>query len=148
MPVRPLHRSERELLACFAPAVDLDRVRVVTRYSRLGRLVTRLSGGVAVTLGYRIFLPSDPNLPLMAHELTHVSQYQRWGWWRYYVSGVWNQFILRLLFRRDVYRWKAIPGKLFEQFGMEQQGQIVEDCFNVHSPRRGDAKTISPFIPR
>jgi hypothetical protein len=148
LPVRPLHRTERELLACFAPAVDLERVRVVTRHSRLGRLVTRLSGGAAVTLGYRIFLPSDPNLPLMAHELTHVSQYQRWGWWRYYISGIWNQFILRRLCRRDVYRWQAAPGKTFEQFGMEQQGQIVEDCFNLHSPRRGDARTISPFMPR
>ena len=147
MPVRPLHRAERELLACFAQSVDLDRVRIFTRYSWLGRLVGRLSGGAAVALGYRIFLAQDNSLPLLAHELTHVSQYQRWGWWRYYLSGMWNQLGLRLLLRRDVYRWREVPGKGFEEFSMEQQGQIVEDCFNAASPRRSEARQISPFRP-
>jgi len=146
-PVRPLHRAERELLTCFASAVDLDRVRIITRYSWLGRLVTRISGGSAVALGYRIFLPGDNSLPTLAHELTHVSQYQRWGWWRYYLSGTWNQVVLRLLLRRDVYHWREETGKPFDQFGMEQQGQIVEDCFNAASPRRIAAATISPFRP-
>ena len=148
LPVRALHRAERELLTCFASAVDLDRVRIITRYSWLGRLVTRISGGAAVALGYRIFLPGDNSLPILAHELTHVSQYQRWGWWRYYLSGAWNQVVLRLLLRRDVYDWRTEGGKAFDKFGMEQQGQIVEDCFNVASPRRGEARHLSPFLPK
>lgn len=147
MPVRALHRAERELLTCFASSVDLDRVRIITRYSRLGRFVTRMSGGVAVALGYRIFLPGENSLPVLAHELTHVSQYQRWGSVRYYLAGIWNQIVLRLLLRRDVYRWSTETGKTFHQFGMEQQGQIVEDCFNVASPRRTEAQHISPFRP-
>ena len=147
LPVRPLHRAERELLTCFATAVELDRVRIITRYSWLGRLVTRLSGGAAVALGYRIFLPGENHLPTLAHELTHVSQYQRWGGVRYYFAGIWNQVVLRLLLRRDVYGWRPDGGKAFHQFGMEQQGQIVEDCFNLASPRRTAAQYISPFRP-
>ncbi|HEV8123504.1 MAG TPA: DUF4157 domain-containing protein [Gemmatimonadales bacterium] len=148
VPVRPLHQAERELLACFAQSVDLDRVRIFTRYSWLGRVMARVSGGAAVALGYRIFLPATNSLPLLAHELTHVSQYQRWGWWRYYLTGAWNQVVLRLLLRRDVYGWREETGKPFDQFGMEQQGQIVEDCFNVASPRRLAATIISPFRPK
>jgi len=147
LPVRPLHRAERELLTGFASAVDLDRVRIVSRYSWLGRLVTRFSGGAAVALGYRIFLPGENSLPILAHELTHVSQYQRWGRLRYYLAGIWNQVVLRLLLRRDVYDWRADAGKTFHQFGMEQQGQIVEDCFNIASPRRTAAQHLSPFRP-
>ena len=33
----------------------------------------------------------------LAHELTDVSQYQRWGWWRI-TCGAWTQVVLRLLF--------------------------------------------------
>jgi hypothetical protein len=146
-PVRPLHRAERELLACFGAAVDLERVRVVTSFSRWGRLVTRISRGAAVTLGYRIYLPGESRLALLAHELTHVSQYQAWGRLRYYLAAFWNQFVLRGMLGRDVYAWEAQSGKPFTEFGMEQQCQIVEDCFNVASPRRTEAQQLSPFVP-
>lgn len=148
LPVRPLHQAERELLGCFAQSVDLDRVRIFTQHSRLGRVVARVTGGAAVALGYRIILPGNNSLPVLAHELTHVSQYQRWGRWRYYLSGAWNQVVLRLLLRRDVYRWRTEAGKTFDQYGMEQQGRIVEDCFNVASPRRAEARHLSPFLPK
>ncbi|MEP7326272.1 MAG: hypothetical protein ABI836_10020 [Gemmatimonadota bacterium] len=148
LPVRPLLQAERELLACFAEAVDLDRVRIFTRHSRLGRVVARMSGGAAVALGYRIIVPGSNSLPLLAHELTHVSQYQRWGRWRYYLCGAWTQVVQRLLLRHDVYHWRTEAGKTFDQFGMEQQGKIVEDCFNVASPRRTEARHLSPFRPK
>jgi hypothetical protein len=41
------------------------------------------------------------------------------------------------------YRYTPEPGKPFAAYGMEQQGQIVEDCFRGYP----DARAISPFQP-
>jgi hypothetical protein len=41
------------------------------------------------------------------------------------------------------YAYTVNPGKPFSAYGMEQQGQIVEDCFRG----KPDARTISPFHP-
>jgi hypothetical protein len=140
--------SERELLQSFAASVDLDRVRIYSSHTRFGRLVGILSRGSAVALGYRIVVPGRLRLPVLAHELTHVSQFERWGALRYFVNGIWHQFILRGLLRRDVYRWELEPGKPFERYGMEQQGQIVQDCYDHASGQRTAARLISPFAPR
>lgn len=145
---RGLVSSERELLASFAASIDLDRVRIYSSRTRFGRVVGFLSGGSAVALGYRIVVPGRLYLPVLAHELAHVSQFERWGALRYFASGVWHQFILRGLLRRDVYRWELEPGKPFERYGMEQQGQIVQDCYDHASRQRAGAQLISPFTPR
>ncbi len=144
---RPLIQTERELLASFAGAVDLDRIRIYDRGTPFGRLVSVLARGAAVALGHRIVVSGPVYLPTLAHELAHVSQYTRWGPARYFLAGFWNQIVLRILLGRDVYRWEFEPGKLFHHYGMEQQGQIVEDCYDVASPRRAHALLISPFTP-
>jgi hypothetical protein len=101
--------------------------------------VLGLSGGRAVALGNRIFLPGrcegDP--AVLAHELTHCAQYQAWGPWRYFARGLAAQ--ARELFHRRLgwgvspYAYRLEEGKPFEAYGIEQQGQIVEDSV------RGDA---------
>lgn len=144
---RPLVSSERELLQCFSGTIDLDRVRIYNHRSLLGRLVIGLTRGAAIALGYRIFIPRDLTLPVMAHEMAHVCQYQEWGALRYLARGAWNQIVLRALLGRDVYRWEAEPGKSFLDYGMEQQGQIVQDCFDVNSSRRASAQLLSPYKP-
>ena len=146
-PSRPLVSSERELLHCFGGTIDLDRVRIYNSRSLLGRVIIGLTRGAAIALGYRIFIPRDITLPVMAHELAHVCQYQEWGALRYLARGAWNQIVLRVLLGRDVYGWEPKEGKPFSEYGMEQQGQIVQDCFDVHSPRRADAERLSPFSP-
>ena len=144
---RPLLSSERELLQCFSASIDLDRVRIYNDRSLLGRLIIRLTRGAAIALGYRIFISRDLTLPVMAHEMAHVCQYEEWGALRYLARGAWNQIVLRAVLGRDVYRWEPEPGKSFVEYGMEQQGQIVEDCFDLSSSRRDSAQLLSPYKP-
>jgi hypothetical protein len=144
---RPLIPAERELLECFASHIDLDRVRIHNSPTWLTRLVGLFTGGSAIALGYRVFLPGRISLPTLAHELTHVSQFERWGAFRYFTLGVWNQLVLRSLLRRNVYRWEFQPGKSFADYGMEQQGQIVQDCFDITSTKRAAAQVVSPYSP-
>ena len=135
-------------------AVDCSRVRLHRR-ARAGpaglarRLVLRLSGGRAVALGNHVFLSerAGEDLAVIAHELTHCGQYQAWGSWRYFSRGAAVQ-LRELLHRRlgvgvSPYAYQPDPGRPFEMYGMEQQGQIVEDSF------RGmpEALAISPFRP-
>ena len=41
------------------------------------------------------------------------------------------------------YRYSSEPEQPFSSYGMEQQGQIVEDCFRGHPA----ARHLSPFQP-
>ena len=137
-------------LACLPLPLDTARVRIY----RAGcggaagvthRLVLRLSRGRALALGNRVFLPArcDADLAVLAHELTHCAQYQSWGPLRYYVRGAAAQLrdvVHRLLgVGPSPYVWRAEPGKRFEAYGMEQQGQIVEDAVRGHPIARAIA---------
>jgi hypothetical protein len=103
----------------------------------LRRLVLGLSRGRAIALGNHVFLPTrcDGDLAVMAHELVHCGQYQAWGPWRYYTRGAAAQ--LRELAHRllgvgsSPYAYRLEPGKPFQSYGMEQQGQMVEDTFRA-----------------
>jgi hypothetical protein len=103
----------------------------------------------AVALGNHIFLPDrqERDLAILAHELTHCGQFQEWGPFRYFATGLLTQ-MQDLLHRwtgigNSPYRYTVTPAKPFRAYGMEQQGQIVEDSF------RGDpaALSISPHRP-
>jgi len=134
--------------------VDCSRVRVHRAPARdaagrLRDLVLWASRGRSIALGNHVFL-SDAragDLPTLAHELTHCGQYQAWGAWRYFFRGASAQ--LRDLLHRTLgigsspYHYRLEAGKPFQAYGMEQQGQIVEDGF------RGDAAalTVSPYRP-
>jgi hypothetical protein len=108
-----------------------------------------LSRGRAVALGNHVFLPGhrEQDLATLAHELTHCAQYQAWGPVRYFARGIAAQ-AKDLLYRitrlgSSPYRYHTEPGKPFTAYGMEQQGQIVEDCFRGHPA----AQAISPYHP-
>jgi hypothetical protein len=149
-----LTTAECTKLGTLAAVVDCSRVRLYRggiggAAGLLRNLVLRLSRNRPIALGNRVFLPDgcQEDLPVLAHELTHCGQYQAWGLLRYYGRGFATQ--LRDLLHRAAkigpsqYHYQPEPSKPFEAYGMEQQGQIVEDCF------RGDpvARTISPFRP-
>lgn len=110
-------------------------------------LVLALSRGRAVALGNHVFLPAalEHDLAALAHELTHCGQYQAWGAVRYFTRGAWEQLRdfahRRWRIGESPYRYVVTDGRAFESYGMEQQGQIVEDAF------RGDrlARVLSPF---
>jgi hypothetical protein len=102
-----------------------------------------------VALGNHVFLPAycSHDLPTLAHELVHCGQYQAWGPLRYFTRGIVTQ-ARDLLYRwsglgSSQYRYQLEPGKPFNAYGMEQQGQIVEDCFRGYPM----AQAISPFWP-
>ncbi|HEU5169576.1 MAG TPA: DUF4157 domain-containing protein [Gemmatimonadales bacterium] len=148
---RVLCAAERRALGLLCAALDLSRVRVHRgrggRMARAARSVVLTVGcGRAVTLGNHVFLP-DPvaqSIPVLAHELTHCAQYQAWGFLRYYTRGLAErvrELRHRLGLGHSPYAWE--PGLPFSEYGMEQQGQIVEDCF------RGcpHAASISPYQP-
>ena len=62
------------------------------------------------------------------HEITHVLQYQK------HMNVVARGFVLQsayyLSFKMyDPYKYKLIEGKIFEQYNIEQQGDIARDIF-------------------
>jgi len=149
-----LSADECARLGSLASRVDCERVRL-HRARRRGAggavraAVLWASRGRAIALGNHVFLPDRcaRDLATLAHELTHCGQYQTWGAWRYFTRGAAAQ-LRHLLHRRlgvgrSPYEYRLEEGKAFESYGMEQQGQIVEDCF------RGDraALAVSPFRP-
>jgi hypothetical protein len=147
--VTGLTGEELRRLGALPTQVDCGRVRLHRGPSRLRALVLWASRGRAVTLGNHVFLPDRcaGDVAVLAHELTHCGQYQRWGAPRYFMRGAVAQ-LRELLFRglglgRSPYAYRLETGKPFEAYGMEQQGQIVEDSF------RGDAQAlaVSPYRP-
>jgi uncharacterized protein DUF4157 len=145
--------DERARLGSLPARVDCERVRLHRGSPGAGdalrRAVLWASRGRAIALGNHVFLPdrSAADLATLAHELTHCGQYQTWGAWRYFSRGAATQ--LRDLLHRafgigeSQYHYRLEDGKPFEAYGMEQQGQIVEDSY------RGDraALALSPFHP-
>jgi hypothetical protein len=147
--VNRLTSDERARLGDLTARVDCARVRLHRNPGRFRTLVLWMSRGRAVTLGNDVFLPDRcaDDLATLAHELTHCGQYQRWGAARYFARGAAAQ-LRELLFRRfglgrSPYVYRLEEGKPFDAYGMEQQGQIVEDSF------RGDlnALAVSPYRP-
>lgn len=139
---------ERRALGNLCELVDCDRVRI-HRDSRDGlrSVVLALSGNRAVALGNHVFLPDgQDDVAVLAHELTHCGQYQAWGPLMYYGRGIADRvrdiLHLSLGIGTSPYRYAA-GGRPFEAYRMEQQGQIVEDCY------RGDpaARAVAPYSP-
>jgi hypothetical protein len=137
---RAVTETERVLAAAIPFVLDYSRVRIYEAGSSGGaakvrRLVLRASRNRAVALGNHVFLPDSctGDLGVLAHELTHCGQYQRWGALRYFARGVATQ--LRHALHQgfgigsNPYDYRIEPGKPFNSYGMEQQAQMVEDRF-------------------
>jgi hypothetical protein len=143
-----LTASERRALGNLCELVDCDRVRLHRDPADgLRSLVLALSGNRAVALGNHVFLPEGWNgVAVLAHELTHCGQYQAWGPLLYYGRGIADRvrdiLHLSLGIGASPYRYAA-GGKPFSEYRMEQQGQIVEDCFLGDRAAAG----ISPYRP-
>jgi hypothetical protein len=146
-PAPGLSEADQPAVEHLPLALDRGRVRLYRSAcagmpGRLRRVVLALSGGRAVALGNRVFLPDrcDGDAAVLAHELTHCAQYQAWGPLRYYARGAALQ-LRHLLHRtlglgRNPYAWDGAGERPFEAYGMEQQGQIVEDATRGHPAAR------------
>jgi len=143
-----LTASERHALGNLCELVDCDRVRIHRDPGDgLRSLVLALSGNRAIALGNHVFLPEGrADVALLAHELTHCGQYQAWGPLVYYGRGIADRvrdiMHLSLGIGASPYRYAA-GGRPFSDYRMEQQGQIVEDCFNGDPVAAG----LSPYRP-
>lgn len=144
--------DELRALGSLCACLDVSRVRVYRgsgspRARWLRRLVLTVSGGRGVALGNHVFLPDrEATLAVLAHELTHCAQYQAWGPVRYYTRALAErarEVRWRLGLGPSPYEYRSEPPRPFESYRMEQQGQIVEDCF------RGSARAaaLSPYHP-
>ena len=132
-----LNATEQSALAGLPLPVDFARVRLHRGAGGPARralraLVLRVTRGRASALGNDVFLPDAccDSLPVLAHELTHCAQYQAWGALRYYARGVGDR-LRELRHRRghgpSPYDYACGSPRPFAAYGMEQQGQIVED---------------------
>ena len=146
-PAPGLSQTELSAVEHLPLALDPGRVRLYRSACAgapgwLRRTVLRLSGGRAVALGNRVFLPDqcDGDVAVLAHELTHCAQYQAWGPLRYYSRGAALQLRhllhCRLGWGKNPYAWHGEGERPFEAYGMEQQGQIVEDAARGHPAAR------------
>ncbi|UCD85265.1 MAG: DUF4157 domain-containing protein [Deltaproteobacteria bacterium] len=80
----------KKLLAPFFPTLNLDRIRLYTKGLRLGYLILLLNRANAITFSKKIFFARGmldestiTGITLIAHELTHVRQYQETGFLRF-----------------------------------------------------------------
>ena len=92
----------------------------------------------------------DPNnlydVSLLAHELTHVGDFQKQPAWFSVYEAVATFSFENFTARGDVYNWKQYPLGSWQEYNLESRAQIVQDCF-----RRGSgslACAISPYHPR
>ena len=147
---RPLNADERAALGTLCECIDIDSVRLhAAPGDRFRDLVLAVSGNRAVALGNHVYLPRDRagDIALLAHELTHCGQYQAWGWLAYFARGIGDRVrdvLSRVGIGDSPYRWAPEAGRPFASYGMEQQGQIVEDCYRGNAA----AAALSPYRPR
>lgn len=148
---RPLTRAEAALTrSVFGDAVDTDRVTV--RRSKWFPFQPR--DIVMAPCGHIHFHPrtdlyrddfdaADLGAQgLFVHEMTHVWQAQTRG--RFYLP------LMRHPFCR--YRYRFEPGKPFERYGLEQQGELVRHAFLLGrgvslagAPPLDELRRILPF---
>lgn len=128
--------TERERAVLREIHGDIEALGVRVRRDggdALRAFVLLLSRGRAVTLGHHVFLPAgqEKDLAILAHELMHCRQYEEWGAVRYYVRGFVEQarhLLSRMGMARNPYDWRSGPRRTFAEYGMEEQGQLIEDA--------------------
>ena len=148
---RGLTPSEIDLArSVFGDAVDYGRVRVHPR-----KWFPFQPGGTVMAPDGHIWIPPKSGLwrddfaaaplalqSLFIHEMTHVWQAQR--------RGRWYLPLARHPFCR--YKYKVVPGRRFERYGIEQQAEIVRHAFLMRrgpspagAPAREELESILPF---
>ncbi len=123
---RPLTQGEEDLArSLFGEAIDYARVRIHRRkwfplHPR--RAIMAPDGHLWVHPGGDLWSEDYAQGPLhlqglFVHEMTHV--------WQAQTRGRWYLALMRHPFCRYGYTFK--PGRRFDRYGLEQQGEIVRD---------------------
>lgn len=146
MAIDTIPRALQDKLGNMCRNIDCNAADIVSA-GPSHAVVMKISGGRAVTLGNKIYVSRalDPgnlqDVSLAAHELTHVGQFQVGGAGAYYAKGIGAR--ISELLGGNPYDWKGRKPGLFSSYGLEQQAQIVGDCFRGI----GVACSISPYRP-
>lgn len=118
--------------------IDCDKVNVhtgrddKTTNAFRSAVLKSCRGCSAITLGHDIyFRASDEetdavDMSTLAHEMTHVGQYEDWGALGYAVGGALTQFFNMF---QSQYQVGLPMRKNWTQYGMEQQATIVGRCY-------------------
>jgi hypothetical protein len=131
--VRSLTQAEIRTLGDWCAVAICDLVAIVDGpFSR------------SVTFGYTILLGTDDwNSPdVLAHELTHTTQYETWGPAAYYLAALQDRKLESEGISPYAY---TLDGRPYGSYGMEQQAQITQDCFNGANPA---ACSVTPYHKR
>lgn len=128
MTSRPLTLGERAMAASvFGDAIDYERVRIHLRkwfFLHPAKVIMAPDGHIWVHpksgLWADDYSAASIGLQgLFVHEMTHVWQAQR--------KGKWYLPLMRHPFCR--YDYVFVPGRPIEQYGLEQQAEIVRHIF-------------------
>ncbi|MDQ2889717.1 MAG: RHS repeat-associated core domain-containing protein [Gemmatimonadota bacterium] len=151
--VRPLTPAEKAELGNMCLVIDCDKVRLhIPSNNAIDEIDRKLwiaySGGApAITPNNSIYIKTlnddgSVDLETLAHEMTHVYQYQQGlGPWEYGWVAVATQ--LRRIFGHDPYSLSGVgPQTQFGSLGTEQQAQVVGLCIG-----RQAMCSLSPFHP-
>ncbi|MEO9820031.1 MAG: DUF4157 domain-containing protein [Paracoccaceae bacterium] len=146
---RGIRQAERQL------ASEAEQLLTTTdgqdRADKLASSLPALFGAAAITVGNTIFYDQDvysadfsvsifdSDRWLMAHELTHVWQWQNRAITGYSFSKVVSE---HLEFGDDVYDYTLVEGKRFTEYRFEQQGEIVECYAMLRQLRPNDPVTL------
>ena len=128
-----LRAGERDRLGERCAQADCKQMEVyrgddIKAMNALRSAVLTLSHGRSVTLGRRIFIADAArgDFAVLAHETQHVVQYEKWGASEYLRIGL-NERGFELTGGNPYAH--EFSGRRLSADGMQQQGQIVEDCF-------------------
>jgi RHS repeat-associated protein len=123
--------AEQKQLGDLCKRADCTKIQVHRGYdSRVTNgtrsSILKMSGRRSFTSGNDIWLANGADFAELGHEVTHSMQFQKWGSSEYLRQGF-NERMFELE-GGNPYGYR-LNGRPFEKYGMEQQAQIVEDCF-------------------
>ncbi len=127
--------KERAALGNFCDQVDCDRVRIH------GNPVD----GAGLTIGYDIWIGDRKDIPLLAHEMVHVAQYEDQGIVQYLATAALTWLGAAISNTSPYPYGPLVPGRSYGDYNMEQQGAITQVCFA--SGGNAAECRISPFRP-
>jgi RHS repeat-associated protein len=152
---RPLNDAERQALGnlCKRRPDICAKARIYTSSDPNLSLLASLVGAMTratnrpFTPGTVIFIPEsrEGDVALLAHELTHVGQFLDWGATAFVAAGI--RSMTRDFLGMQVYEIPGVDPLVslrFGQWGMEQQGSIVQNCFRRPFTI---SCTVSPYRP-
>ena len=142
--VRALTEAEKSLSReAFGAAIDLATVRLIGWPFRRAFVAGRWFGRDWIVWPQAQLVADFTAAPVrmqgvLIHELTHVWQYQRFGW--IYLA---RTLSVQLRSGREGYRYTLESGRRLADYNLEQQGDIARDYYCALKLGRNCTRTAS-----